>query len=106
MLRAKKIVAYVTDRIDPHGQDEENALKPEEYIDLYCHDQIVPHNMTLATLRAHVWKTGGDVVIYYRSNGQKPHLEKRHAEARERLAARDRAAAAAEEATAQSEGAV
>ena len=33
--------------------------------------------MTLATLRAHVWKTGGDVVLYYKSNGRKPELEKR-----------------------------
>ena len=33
--------------------------------------------MTLATLRAHVWKTGGDVLLYYKSNGRKPELEKR-----------------------------
>jgi WD repeat-containing protein 48 len=67
MLRAKKIIAYVTERIDPLEKD----LKPEDYIDLYCHDQIVPHNMTLATLRAHVWRTGGDVMLYYKSNGKK-----------------------------------
>ena len=90
MLRAKKIIAYVTDRIDPHGQDEDDPLKPEEYIDLYCHDQIVPHNMTLATLRAHVWKTGGDVMLYYKGNGKKPHLEEKHATYKERIAARDR----------------
>jgi WD repeat-containing protein 48 len=28
--------------------------------------------MTLATLRAHVWKGGADVMLYYRSNGRKP----------------------------------
>ena len=33
--------------------------------------------MTLATLRAHVWKTGGDVLLLYKSNGRKPELEKR-----------------------------
>ena len=33
--------------------------------------------MTLATLRAHVWKTGGDVLLLYRSNGRKPELERR-----------------------------
>jgi len=26
--------------------------------------------MTLATLRAHVWKGGADVMLYYRSNGK------------------------------------
>jgi len=27
--------------------------------------------MSLATLRAHVWKSGNDVVLYYKSNGRK-----------------------------------
>ncbi|RMZ76531.1 hypothetical protein DV738_g4921, partial [Chaetothyriales sp. CBS 135597] len=44
MLRAKKILAY-GQKVDP--------------------------NMTLATLRAHVWRTAGDVVLYYKSNGKK-----------------------------------
>lgn len=28
--------------------------------------------MSLATLRAHVWKGGADVLLYYKSNGRKP----------------------------------
>ncbi|MCJ1316185.1 hypothetical protein MMC15_001505 [Xylographa vitiligo] len=76
MLRAKKILAYVAERIEPQPEHPDpNALKPEEYLDLYCHDQLVPHTMTLATLRAHVWKTGGDVILYYKSNGRRPDLE-------------------------------
>ena len=27
--------------------------------------------MSLATLRAHIWKGGNDVVLYYKSNGKK-----------------------------------
>lgn len=27
--------------------------------------------MTLATIRAHVWRGGGDVVMYYKANGRK-----------------------------------
>jgi len=27
--------------------------------------------MSLATLRAHVWKGGNDVVLYYKANGRK-----------------------------------
>lgn len=42
-------------------------LKPEDYLDLYCQDRLVPINMTLATLRVHVWRTGGDVVLYYKA---------------------------------------
>ena len=98
MLRAKKIAAYVTDRIDPDWQIDEDPLKPEEYIELYCHDQLVPPDMTLATLRAHVWKTGSDVMLYYKSNGRKPHLEQEHAQRKAALEQRtaDEAAASAE----------
>jgi hypothetical protein len=34
--------------------------------------------MTLATIRAHVWRGGGDVLLHYRANGRK---EIRHAKA-------------------------
>lgn len=38
MLRAKKILSYVAERIDPANPDEpeEDAMKPEEYLELYC----------------------------------------------------------------------
>lgn len=34
--------------------------------------QKLPITMSLATLRAHVWKGGADVMLYYKSNGRKP----------------------------------
>lgn len=77
MLRAKKIMAYVAERIeapaDPEHPDPEghDTLKPEEYLELYCQGQLVDPNTTLASLRVHVWRTGGDVVLYYKSNGKK-----------------------------------
>jgi WD repeat-containing protein 48 len=37
----------------------------------YDYLQIVPPTMTLATLRAHVWKSGTDVLLFYKSNGKK-----------------------------------
>lgn len=41
MLRAKKILSYVAERIEPAPEKPDpNALKPEEYLDLYCHDQV------------------------------------------------------------------
>lgn len=42
MLRAKKIVSYVAERIDPPNPDEpeENAMKPEEYLELYCQNIV------------------------------------------------------------------
>ncbi|KAI9821832.1 MAG: hypothetical protein M1827_002414 [Pycnora praestabilis] len=72
MLRAKKILAYVAERIEARPETPDpNALKPEDYLELHCQSQLVPSTMTLATLRAHVWKTGGDVILYYKSNGRK-----------------------------------
>ncbi|OAL29984.1 hypothetical protein AYO22_01890 [Fonsecaea multimorphosa] len=113
MLRAKKIMAYIAERIEapaaqqhaqssettegglqsndetqqqqqpditapaveaeagPEENPEESQLKPEEYLELYCQNQLVHPNTTLATLRVHVWRTGGDVVLYYKSNGRK-----------------------------------
>lgn len=78
MLRAKKILAYVAERIEPPPEEEDpNALKAEEYLELYCHNQLVAPTTTLATLRAHIWKNGGDVILYYKSNGRRPSLEER-----------------------------
>jgi WD repeat-containing protein 48 len=53
------------------SEDDQSHLKPEEYLELYCQGQRVDPNTTLATLRVHVWRTGGDVVLYYKSNGRK-----------------------------------
>jgi WD repeat-containing protein 48 len=42
MLRAKKILAYVAERIDPANPDEpaESAMQPEEYLELYCQKMV------------------------------------------------------------------
>lgn len=43
MLRVRKILAYVAERIDPPADPENpdpNALKAEEYLELYCQDQV------------------------------------------------------------------
>ncbi|KAL0261160.1 hypothetical protein SLS55_004856 [Diplodia seriata] len=78
MLRARKIMAYVAERIEPPPeQPDPNALRPEEYLELYCNNQLIPPTMTLATIRAHVWRGGGDVILYYKANGRK---EIRHAQ--------------------------
>jgi WD repeat-containing protein 48 len=43
MLRAKKILAYVAERIEPPPvpKEDEEVMKPEEYLELYCHDQVL-----------------------------------------------------------------
>lgn len=75
MLRARKILSYVAERVEPQPEEgspeAENAMRPEEYLELLCNGQVVPPTMTLATIRAHVWRGGGDVLLYYRANGRK-----------------------------------
>ena len=41
MLRVRKILSYVAERIEQQPEEpEENPLKPEEYLDLYCNEQV------------------------------------------------------------------
>ena len=42
MLRVKKILAYVAEKIDPQDPEdpEPNLPQPEEYLELYCNDQV------------------------------------------------------------------
>lgn len=70
MLRARKILGYVADRIEP-AQDPATAMAPEEYLELYCNNQLIPAKMTLATIRTHIWRGGGDVLLHYKANGKK-----------------------------------
>lgn len=41
MLRVRKILAYVAERIEPQPEKPDpEALKPEEYLELYCYEQV------------------------------------------------------------------
>lgn len=80
MLRARKILSYVAERIEPpavkgdakgDAEGVEDELKPEEYLELYCQNQLIPPTMTLASVRAHIWRGGSDVLLYYKANGRK-----------------------------------
>ena len=89
MLRAKKVLSYIAERIDPANpaDPDPNPMQPEEYLELYCQNivcdflsscaidinilQLVPINMTLATIKTHIWRTGGDMILLYKANGKK-----------------------------------
>ncbi|KAL5341574.1 Pkinase-domain-containing protein [Aspergillus crustosus] len=72
MLRAKKILAYVAERIEESTNDPvQDALKPEEYLELYCQQTLIHPNMTLATIKAHHWRSGNDMILHYKSSGKK-----------------------------------
>ncbi|KAF3923958.1 hypothetical protein ABW21_db0200359 [Orbilia brochopaga] len=77
MLRARKIITYIYDRLDPLPAQAggpgtnfgDERRRPEEWLELLVKDEVIPLNMTLATMKAHVWRTGGDVVVHYRIKG-------------------------------------
>lgn len=91
MLRAKKILAYVSERIEePANESAQDTLQPEEYLELYCHDivstpsntlvaiigrtdnlKLLPPNMTLATIKANYWRHSFDMILYYKANNKK-----------------------------------
>ncbi|KAF0472752.1 WD40 repeat-like protein [Gigaspora margarita] len=86
MLRARKILSYIVEKLEldsPGGgerdeivtektlieKDEEktkNSIKPEMWLELVCLDQILSPTMTLATIKSHIWKQNGDLVMTYR----------------------------------------
>ncbi|PNS18473.1 UBP9-binding protein bun107 [Sphaceloma murrayae] len=77
MLRARKILAYVAERIEPapadgqYRDDNGEVVQPEDYLELWCNSQQISPKMTLATIRAHIWRGGGDVSLYYKANGRR-----------------------------------
>lgn len=71
MLRVKKILAYVAERIEPPPGPDDEQMSPEEYLELYCNEQLLDPTISLATLRTHIWKGGNDIVLYYKTNGKK-----------------------------------
>lgn len=43
MLRAKKILTYVAERIETSSEQPDfNIVKPEDYLELYCQNQVGP----------------------------------------------------------------
>lgn len=47
MLRAKKILGYVAERIEPGPEEGEERMRPEEYLELWCLNQVstVPQSL-------------------------------------------------------------
>ena len=107
MLRCRKVIGYVAERLPPEYAlalplEEQQPktdgaplaaeggvvaapvpvglLKPEDWLELVCHGQVVHPNQTLTTLRSHIWKSGGDVALYYRRKDWKKMQEAKERE--------------------------
>jgi len=62
-------VAMTKEQEEEEEEEEymrQQALRPENWLEILCNDQLLSPTMTLATIRAHFWKSGSDVVLTYR----------------------------------------
>lgn len=75
MLRARKMAAYVADKLEPADASVEadpNAIRPDAYLDLYCNNVLLGPKTTLAWMKGQLWKSSqGEMIIHYKANGQK-----------------------------------
>ena len=74
MLRARKMATYVAEKLeppDPNVEPDPDAMRADAYIDLLCNNQLLAPKTTLAWMKSHIWRGGGEMVIQYKANGQK-----------------------------------
>ncbi|CCH42737.1 putative WD repeat-containing protein [Wickerhamomyces ciferrii] len=70
MLRVRRILTYITDRMESKTSEMQHHVKAEEWLEVLCNDEVLPETMTLATLKATRWKTSGDIQITYRRKNE------------------------------------
>ncbi|KAJ2372550.1 hypothetical protein IW150_004066, partial [Coemansia sp. RSA 2607] len=60
VMQNKKTLDENTQSVTP-----EYVGRPELYLDLFCKDKKLLSKHTLATIKAHIWKSSGDVQVHY-----------------------------------------
>ena len=78
LLRTRKILGYIDERLreSVYAQAKKQIPpiavipRPDEALQLYCQDKLVPPTTTLLALRSQWWKAGGDIQLTYRSTGK------------------------------------
>eukprot|EP00252_Welwitschia_mirabilis_P010612 TRINITY_DN2397_c0_g1_i1.p1 TRINITY_DN2397_c0_g1~~TRINITY_DN2397_c0_g1_i1.p1 ORF type:complete len:753 (+),score=154.85 TRINITY_DN2397_c0_g1_i1:499-2757(+) len=86
ILRIQKVINYVLEKLVPdRTMDVSNSEtpysvndpllrsnvrpwqpKPKPSVEILCNNQVLPPDMSLATVRAYVWKKPDDLYLYYR----------------------------------------
>lgn len=66
MLRVKRILTYITDRMESKTSEMTHHVKPEDWLEVLCNENVLPNTMTLSTLKATIWRSSGDIQITYR----------------------------------------
>lgn len=66
MLRVSKILSYLTDKFDSRTAEMKDHKKASEWLVLECRNQVLPHDMTLQTIKTRIWKSSSEIVLVYR----------------------------------------
>ncbi|CAN6645893.1 hypothetical protein TRVA0_021S01332 [Trichomonascus vanleenenianus] len=62
MLRARKVLIYLVERLN---QVSDTQYSPDQF-ELFCQDHPVKPELSLATIRTKLWRSGGDLVLKYK----------------------------------------
>ncbi|KAJ1558582.1 hypothetical protein HK096_009781, partial [Nowakowskiella sp. JEL0078] len=84
MLRLKKLIVYIAEKLNlkpavenlkvietviadtcPNEPDPTSLIKPEMWLELVCCDKPLHHKTTLASIKYHLWKSSGDLLLSY-----------------------------------------
>ncbi|KAI9253222.1 hypothetical protein BY458DRAFT_522017 [Sporodiniella umbellata] len=63
MLRVKKLTSYVAEKLKTEN---------DSCFEILCGETVLTPAMTLAAIRQHILKTGGDIPLYYRIQNKNP----------------------------------
>ncbi|GMF02291.1 unnamed protein product [[Candida] boidinii] len=66
MLRVSKVLEFTTERFTDPTIEMLNHVPVEDWLEITCRDKILPLHMTLATVKARIWKSNSDVELCYR----------------------------------------
>ncbi|ODQ82054.1 hypothetical protein BABINDRAFT_160258 [Babjeviella inositovora NRRL Y-12698] len=69
-LRVKKLLTHITDRFESKTPEMKLNQPPEEWLEIYCNGKVLPLDMTLMTVKMTIWKSGGDMVLYYKKKSE------------------------------------
>jgi len=56
---------------------EENTIRPEEYLEILCGNKTVSPELNLASVKTFFWKSGDDLLLYYRRKQKYQHIPPR-----------------------------
>ncbi|KAI8904953.1 hypothetical protein DFJ77DRAFT_479920 [Powellomyces hirtus] len=73
-LRLTKLMVYILDKVDPEPiaadkkkAKEKGITKPDDFLEVLCHDKVVHPHMTLGAIKHHLWKNSGELSLQYRA---------------------------------------